>query len=205
MIAIETPRSWAHLRPSQPVVLRAHDESTPLVAALGEIRPGELLALRWPAHAPVGGWFPGAVLEGEFGLPDGLWRFRAQVARWSEETRSLLLHWPFETVRVQRRDHARVRATATARLRVPGATTAELECRTYDVSTGGVRLLTTAPLPDGQSVVVELDLPEGRVECLGRVVRSGAGEGAGEVWIAVEWTAPRPEAVRAISRFVLNG
>lgn len=205
MIATETPRSWMQLRPSQPVVLRAHDASTPLVVALGEIRPGELLSLRWPAHAAVGGWFPGAVLEGEIGLPDGLWRFRSRVTRWSEEKRSLVLQWPFELVRVQRRDHARVRASAPARLRLPGSTLPELVCRTYDVSTGGVRLLTSTAIEDGRSVVVELELHDERVECHGRVIRSGAEAAAGGAWIAVEWAAPSREAVRAISRFVLNG
>ena len=202
MIATETPRSWTRIQPSQPVVLHVHAGGVPLVAAVGEVRPGETLALRWPPRAPVGSWFPGAVLEGECGLPDGLWRFRAHVSRWSEERRSLVLHWPFEMVRVQRRDHARVRATTPARLRVPGTTAPELPCRTYDVSTGGVRLLAESAVAEGQSVVVELDLPAGRIECLGRVVRTGQ-EGAG-VWIAVEWTAPTPETVRAISRFVIG-
>lgn len=204
MIVIEPPRSWVQLQPSQPVVLRVYGESAPLVAALGEVRPGELLAIRWPPHVPVGSWFPGAVLEGEFGLPDGLWRFRARVSRWSEESRSLRLDWPFEIVRVQRRDHARVRASAPARLRLPGSTAAELECRTHDVSTGGVRLHAAEPVEDGRTVVVELDLPDDRVECIGRVVRSGPRGDAPGVWIAVEWTAPTSATVRALSRFVLG-
>ncbi len=124
----------------------------------------------------------GTPVEVAYADDAALYRFVTRVrGRILRPAPQLELERPEQVVRIQRREFVRLALSLPVRLRVlalPGEEAAAeegLAChhgRTRDVSAGGAHVLTSAPLPRGTIVELEVELRPG--ECflaLGEVVR----------------------------------
>ncbi len=109
---------------------------------------------------------------------DGLYRYTTRVQRRQLVPPSLVLDWPRDGERIQRRQHVRVSVDLSVGLTldppVPDLPES-LEGVTFDLSAGGMRVKLPVMLPVDTTLAVRFPLPgRGPVTCRGRVVRSGA-------------------------------
>lgn len=143
---------------------------------------------------------------------NGIWLHETVILRrTSANPPSLVLEWPHESKRTQRRNDVRVEVLRRAKLRMIGSRGSlgdALEGTTVDVSAGGVRLSLPESVPPQTEVEVELDLPEvgtvradGQVVRWGEIVRPGS---ASRFWVAVEFTRVDAAVRRELTKFVFN-
>lgn len=122
---------------------------------------------------------PGAQLIVEIPLPDGLRRYTTRVRENRSGAPNLLLEWPREAERIQRRSDVRVPTQLPVKIELddfdPGSPI--VHCKTADLSAGGAQLLLADELPTQTLFRVTVELPErGPQTCDAVVVRTGSLE-----------------------------
>jgi c-di-GMP-binding flagellar brake protein YcgR len=156
---------------------------------------------------------PGTRVRLQLALRDGLRRFTAVVRQRVASTGSpsLVLSWPEDFQRIQRRDNVRVDAT----LRVQVCRIREDESRgpplfglTADISAGGVRVRLAEPIEILSAVELVFTFPD-EVEhrCDAKVLRRGELTQAVtdlRYWMALEFTNISEVVRREITRLVFD-
>lgn len=113
--------------------------------------------------------------------------------------------------RIQRRAYYRVQAYVDVQVLVPGSSTTELEAapmdgKTLDISGGGMKLRTPAPLPIGAILPCRLSLkPEKGEEMLARVIASSEAADESKTFISrLEFSKVPKEVRERIIAFVFE-
>lgn len=203
------------LRPMQPVFIQVNpDGDVWYPSIIDDLREGEWVSVGVPmsggGEVPVR---PGVPIHIELALPDGLRRFVAAVRErrgGAGTAPTLVLDWPRDVQKIQRRDNVRVDAAFPARIRLrgAGATDAEpISGLTQDLSAGGTQVRVPEQLPDLSTIELTLELPAGERTCGARVVRGGElPQARGELryWLALTFTDMEPALRREITRLVFD-
>lgn len=155
---------------------------------------------------------PGTEVILEILRPDGIRRFPAFIRKRIPGTPStLVVDWPRDVERIQRRNDVRVEVALPVELetvgRFPGLPP-RIATTTVDLSAGGIRVITPESLPSDVQVRVRLKLPD-RDPLLahGTVLRGRAiDESATEkrYWAAIRFTAIDERDRQEIARAVFN-
>ncbi len=155
---------------------------------------------------------PGTRVRLQLALPDGLRRFSAVVKeRHPSSPPSLVLSWPEDFQRIQRRDNVRVDATLriqVCRIRDDDSRGPPLFGVTSDISAGGTRIRMAEPIEVLTNIELLMTFPD-EVEhrCDARVLRRGELTQAVtdlRHWMALEFTNITPEVRREITRLVFD-
>lgn len=145
-------------------------------------------------------------------LPDGIRRFQTVVVRRNEGSPpGLVLAWPKDLERIQRREAFRVsiELKAEATFQAEGMRDRRaMSGSTLDLSSGGVRLALPEPIADETLLEANIAIPgAGMQTCVARVVRWGermeAGA-AGRFWVACEFIDPSESFRKEVTRFVFD-
>lgn len=202
-------------RPMQPVSIQMNPEGAVWYpSVVDDFVEGEWVSVGVPmsggGEVPVR---PGATIHIQLARPDGLRRFAAAVRERRGGVGSaptLVLDWPGEMQKIQRRDDVRVDAAYPARIRVLGAEagkTAPLSGMTSDLSAGGAQVRMPGLVPDLSAIELTLQLPAGERTCGARVVRGGElahSKGELRYWLALSFTNVEPAVRREITRLVFD-
>jgi c-di-GMP-binding flagellar brake protein YcgR len=157
-------------------------------------------------EVPVGA---GDSLEVEVILPDGLRRFRTLVRRRDEfPVPQLVIEWPGDATRIQRRDAVRVKVEFRVEVTPGTAPGKPIVGVTEDLSEGGMRL-DLPQLPVGTALELAFELPGGGGvrHCDAKLLRWGeqqAGQENTRYWLAIQFTEMSDATRRAITRAVFD-
>lgn len=202
-------------RPMQPISIRVNpDGEVWYPSVVDDFAEGEWVSVGVPmsggGEVPVR---PGATIHIQLARPDGLRRFTAAVRErrgGAGSAPTLVLDWPREMEKIQRRDDVRVDAAYPARIRVLGVEAGKLEPlsgMTSDLSAGGTQVRMPALVPNLAPIELTLQLPTGERTCGARVVRGGEltqAKGELRYWLALAFTDVEPAVRREITRLVFD-
>lgn len=145
-------------------------------------------------------------------LPDGIRRFPSVLRRRIAGTPStLVVDWPKDIERIQRRNDVRVGVSLPVVLE-PLARVENLarriEATTSDLSAGGLRVVTTEPLPANLAVRVRLQMPDKQeIVAHGQVLRGQPIDEEGDrarYWAGIRFTAIDERDRREITQAVFD-
>lgn len=144
-------------------------------------------------------------------LPDGIRRFRTVVLRVAEAPPSLVLAWPKELEKIQRRDWFRVNVDLRAEVTFQEEGMRDrrgLVGSAIDLSGGGARLALPEPVSADTLMQLHLTVPgAGTLSCPAKVVRWGERPGATPAalfWVACEFVEPSEAFRKDVMKFVFD-
>lgn len=147
-------------------------------------------------------------------LPDGIRRFQTIVLRRNEASPpALVLAWPKDLERIQRREAFRVgtELKAEAAFQSEGMRDRRgLSGSTLDLSAGGVRLALPEPIAEGTLLDARIAIPGAAApmqSCVARVVRWGErmeAPASARFWVACEFIDPSEAFRKEVTRFVFD-
>lgn len=148
----------------------------------------------------------------ELPLPDGLRRFQTTVLqRVAGLSPGLVLTWPREIERIQRRDFFRVDVERKADVSYTELASGERRTAsgwTIDLSGGGVRLALPEPIPAETPLSLRLFLQQDETQlCDARVIRSGQRPNmppAQKYWVACQFIDPSEAFQKEIVKLVFD-
>lgn len=155
---------------------------------------------------------PGTPVILEVLLPDGIRRFPSEMRRRiAGNPATLVVSWPQDIERIQRRNDVRVEATIPVDLE-PLARVADLprriEAVTMDLSAGGMRVVTADLLPSNLQVRLRIHLPDSEALLAhGVVLRGELIDEPGDrrrFWAAIRFTAIDERDRRDITKLVFD-
>lgn len=147
-------------------------------------------------------------------LPDGIRRFQTVVLRRNEGSPpGLVLAWPKDLERIQRREAFRVpiELKAEASFQSEGMRDRRgMIGSTLDLSAGGVRLALPEPIAEGTLLDARIAIPGAPApmqSCMARVVRWGErleASASSRFWVACEFVQPSEAFRKEVTRFVFD-
>lgn len=192
------------------------DENQRYPSRIVKVTEGEDLWIGAPTHRGHEGAEiivdPGTTLILEVLRSDGIRRFPTIARkRIPGDPSILVVDWPQDIERIQRRNDVRVEAAIPVDLELLGRVSAlsrRIEAQTIDVSAGGIRVLTTERIPSEVQIRVRIKLPDqSPVVAFGQVLRVHGVDELTEdkrFWAAIRFTAIDERDRQEIARAVFN-
>lgn len=203
--------------PTQEILIQLPEgpEDQRFTSRILEVSEGMELSISAPAgkdgaeaNLPIA---TGSTLILEVPRPDGIRRFSAAVRkRLPGSPAMLVMEWPQDVERIQRRNDVRVDIAVPVELeplqRMPGVPR-RIDTKTMDLSAGGLRAVVQDRLPSNLPVRIRLKLDSGLLLVEGIVLRVHSIDQAVDgqkFWAAIQFTTVNQRDRQEIARAVFN-